>query len=30
MNRIRAIIRWLDDYTLWAFNPDVPGSRLFR
>jgi hypothetical protein len=21
MNRMRSIVRWLDDYTLWAFNP---------
>ena len=21
MNRMRSIVRWLDEYTLWAFNP---------
>jgi len=21
MNHLRSIVRWLDDYTLWAFNP---------
>jgi hypothetical protein len=29
MKRIRAFIRWLDAYTLWAFNPDLPVRRLF-
>jgi hypothetical protein len=33
MNRMRSIVRWLDEYTLWAFNPDpaiIPNQTHVR